>query len=334
MDAEALRVLDRPAAEDGTGPRPILIIGLTHRVGTNFLARVLSAHPECTEPTSLHEDFLISGLPHLERYVREVSRRWNPDWGAHARIPELRRRLGQSIVEFIRTDAGEPGKRPVLKTPTIYGVEHAASFIPQCDIVVLLRNGPDVVESALRSFGRRFEDLSRKWGAAAHHFRATVADGSAAQDDSVVVVRYEELMTDPQQALARIFDRTGLDPAVYDPTTVEELPLFGSSTERGKAGDVHWSPVEKPRDFNPLGRSRHWRRDAFVRFDWLTGGISEEIGYRLPYRYHDGPATRSWQVLRDQKARLPYRLRQRLRYTPDRHETKTGTAGRYSSSSR
>lgn len=106
---------DPPAC--GTPPS-ILVLGLTQRVGTNYLARLLHTHPDCTMPTTLHEDFLVSGLPHLNSFLHTVASGWKESWGARAKQPQLRSLLGAALADSSGTTQEIPasarccGRRP------------------------------------------------------------------------------------------------------------------------------------------------------------------------------------------------------------------------------
>lgn len=289
-------------------PRSILVLGLTQRVGTNYLARLLHTHPDCTKPTTLYEDFLVSGLPHLDSFLRTVASSWKETWGAREKEPQLRRLLAAALVEFVQSDTQDAQKRTILRTPSVEGLEYAADFFHDSDVLVLTRFGPDVVESAMKSFGWTFESACLRWGRAAR----SVADLMERQQETgrrgFTVIRYEDLAREPEACLRRIFDLVGLDPESFDFAAISDFPVYGSSVERGGKDKLHWQPVAKSKEFNPLGRSAHWTADAFRRFDWLTGGVSSRLGYDLPFTYQDRPLSRMLNRLRDQKPRLQQRL--------------------------
>lgn len=304
--------------------RPIFILGMTQRVGTNFLARALSQHPACTVPGTLHEDFLISRFPLLDEYVDVVQVSWNSEWGAREKTPQLRRKLGNAILDFILADAAEPDKRLIMKTPTIFGLALARMFIPESDIIVLIRNGPDVIESGMRTFEWQFEEACQMWGDAAHYLLELCNFDVNSESHPFMIVRYEDLVTDPDATFKRVLSYTKLDASDFDASTIHELPLYGSSTERGGADRVHWSPVPKPADFDPLKRSRGWSEEAFERFDWITRSVSTQLGYDIPHQYRDRMDRRFWYWLGEQKLRLPRRLQERLRYSPSRERSMGG----------
>ena len=305
---------ENPRAE--TAPRSILVVGLTQRVGTNYLGRLLNTHPDCTKPQTLYEDFLISGLPHLEGFVGTVASKWHEEWGARQKTPELRRLLGAAVSDFIRHDARNAGKRTVLKTPSVKGLEYAAEFLADCDVVVLSRFGPDVVQSAMTSFGWSFESACKRWGEAANYVADLAQQPQQSGRPAFLVVKYEDLVRETEETLRAVFEFVDLDPASFDFDGLGDFPVYGSSTARGGKEKVHWQPVAKPKDFNPLGRSANWSADAFRRFDWLTGGVSRRLGYDLPYSYEDRPLPRLVNRLRDQKPRLHWRLQPYLQYRP------------------
>jgi hypothetical protein len=95
-----------------------------------------------------------------------------------------------------------------------------------------------------------------------------------------LIVRYEDLWDDLEKELGKIFDFLDLNPTLYDFEAAAKLPVRGSSVF-GKVAedDVHWSPVEKDKDFNPIARWAHWPRSRHERFNWVAGKYLRECGY-------------------------------------------------------
>lgn len=295
---------------------PIMVLALMQRTGTNFLTRLLRTHPDCAEPKTLLEDFLVSEFDQLEAYAQNLNARWNPIWGAHERLDELRARLGGAVSDFLEADNADPGKRLVVKAPSADGVEHAHRFLPDTPIVMITRTGPCVVESGMRSFGWDFEKASWLWKGAVEHL--TAAQEARARDGAppMTVVKYEELVTDLEPTLRRICDAVDLDPNGFDFDTLRAFPVYGSSTDRGAEGDVNWNPVERPKAFDPLGRAKHWPAATFQRFDYLTNGLSRTLGYDLPATYEGGGSARLTQRLRTGLGRLPGAIGQAFSAAP------------------
>lgn len=291
-----------------------MILGLTQRVGTNYLARLLSTHPDCTSPSTLHEDYLASGLGQLDDYIRTVSAHWNEKWGALEKAPALKRGLGRAVADFIDDDSEDAGKRTVLKSPTVSGLAQVAEYLPQCDVLVLTRSGPDAIESGMKSFGWDFDEACRRWGEAAQRVVALMDRKDEHGRRNFMIVKYEDLITAPSDSLRSILDFLNLDSAKFDFSAIEDFPVYGSSVSRGGEAEVHWSPVERPKDFNPLGRAQHWTAGAFRRFDWITRSASASLGYELPYRCRKDLPSRCWQGLLDRRYRLRARLDRHLDY--------------------
>jgi protein-tyrosine sulfotransferase len=262
------------------GQRPILIFGLTPRTGTNFLWDLICLHPACApgrEP--IREDFFLECSELLAEFVQNVRSRWNPAWGAVSEdtVPELYASLGAALVAFLTVDHG---RRLVTKNPSVIGIERVFTFFPTAQVIILVRDGRAVIESCVRTFGWDADLAARRWATAA----ATALkflDDRPADDPSVRLVRYEDLVADPHQGMAQLLSFLDLDAAHYDPSAVEQLPVRGSSVFLGGKADVHWEPVERTPDFDPLRRWAHWTLEQHRRFAWLAGRQQVSLGYGL-----------------------------------------------------
>ena len=79
--------------------------------------------------------------------------------------------------------------------------------------------------------------------------------------------------------MRRILSHLDLDPLRYDFTAAGNVPVVGSSTFKRGAGPVHWLPVRKTDEFNPLARADHWNRKTHERFNWLAADCLKAFGY-------------------------------------------------------
>jgi len=43
---------------------------------------------------------------------------------------------------------------------------------------------------------------------------------------------------------------------------------------------VHWLPVEKTNDFDPINRTKHWSRMQHERFNWLAADELKYFDYK------------------------------------------------------
>jgi protein-tyrosine sulfotransferase len=256
---------------------PIFILGISQRSGTNFLFDLLRLHPDCGAPSIKWEDFLVDKSDLLVRYVSAVF----PGWRRRGTDPKvedlLYEQLGNGLIAVLTSRI--TAKRLVTKTPSVRNLNYFFKLFPRAYLLILVRDGRAVVESAVRTFGDSYETAMRKWARGADtilRFRQG-ADGLHA---NYLVVRYEDLWNKPEEELRRIFPVVGLDPGKYDFNAAINLPVRGSSTFHGKEEQrYHWMPVEKTADFDPLGRANNWSRSTHERFDWIAGEKLSSLGY-------------------------------------------------------
>lgn len=257
--------------------QPIFILGILPRCGTNFLWDLFTAHPDCAGVGPIHEDFLVYHARHLIEYADSVYKSWNRDWGAGESLRgQICENLGAGVCRFLMQQAA--GKRAITKTPRVDGLEHFFALFPHACLVILVRDGRAVVESGVKSFGWYRESAIRRWARSAERidaFNKKYGDS----DRRYCLVRYEDLWTDQENELRRIFKRFGLDADVYDFEGAAKLPLRGSSILRDTGKQIHWKPVEKPADFDALARFRHWGRARHLRFNDLAGTALGRFGY-------------------------------------------------------
>lgn len=288
---------------------PILVLGLMPRTGTNFLARLLATHSDCTSPTTLYEDFLVRGLPELQRFTETVAGCWQPHWPSHSRLDQLHRHLGDALIGFLQTDAKEAAKRPIFKSPSVIGLDLLDRFMPALDVVIVLRQGPATIESGMRSFGWDFETACRRWATAVRTVLEVSSQNQSQGLPALTLVRYEDLATDTDSEIRKVLPQIGLANDGFDFGRLADFPVFGSS----QAAKVHWKPVAMDADFNPLARAAGWPVQKFERFDRLTCGLSAELGYQLPHRYSGSRLSAIRHSLQDARQRLPWRLQSLLR---------------------
>lgn len=292
------------AASRTRAQKPIFILGVTYRAGTNHLGRLLELHPNCVLARPLFEDNLGRGLQHLEAYVHEtVHKRWSGEWlpttGADA---ALRESLGRGLIEFLlgmgdkewRSELFHPctvddqaprvrfDKRCVAKTPHPDNLERYSKYFPGCPCIALVRDGRSVVESLVQGFGWDFKTACQTWGWNSQTVIRALSDHDPARGSSILLVRFEDLVREPEPTLRRIMLHSGLDPALYPFDKATAAPVVGSSFHKDQ-GEVTWKEVERPKGFDPTCRHGHWTRVQHERFLWHTGDLLQQFGYE-PYQ--------------------------------------------------
>ncbi len=255
---------------------PIFIIGITQRCGTNFLYDLLNLHPDCSAPPLIWEDYLISTSGLLDSYVNSVSRIWARSQGDGLK-DELYRHLGDGLISFLNEQVDT--KRVITKTPSIHSLENFFKLFPRLRLLILVRDGRAVVESSVKSFGKSYEASIHKWATAADTI-LRFEQANRNTDFKYLIVRYEDIYSNPEQELGRIFAFLDLNAEVYDFGAAKNLPIRGSSNFHGKEKkSVHWEPVEKSSDFKPLQRWSHWGQALHKRFNWVAGQYLVQFGY-------------------------------------------------------
>jgi hypothetical protein len=286
---------------------PVLIFGLTPRTGTNYLWDLLCLHPGCApgrEP--IREDFFLDHADLLLDFVRSVRARWDPRWGevSDETLADLSSSIGQGLLDFLTVDTD---RRLVTKNPSVTNISDVFTLFPAAQVIVLVRDGRAVVESCVRTFAWDFDLATRRWAAAA----ATALrflNGRPPDDPAVRMMRYEDLVADPRGQMTQLLSFLGLDIAHYDLAAAERLPVRGSSVFRGGKTQVHWDPVERTLDFDPLLRWANWSAEHHRRFAWLAGRQHVALGYGLE---NTVPATTSARA-RQRLASARWRARHRV----------------------
>lgn len=260
-------------------PRPIFVLGIMQRSGTNYLWDLLAQHPDVVTRAPIFEDHLLQRADHLARYVDAVTAGWTDSWGVPPEEKDaLLRSLGDGIVAFL--NAKSDGARVVTKNPHVTNLELFPRLFPEADLAVVVRDGRNLVASGMRTFGWTHESATRRYAEAA---RTIVAfdDAHRGGDLRYRIVRYEDLVDRLEPTLLELLDAFGLDPSRYDVEAAKTLPVRGSSTLKAEGGDgtVHWQPVEKAEGFDPRRRYEDWTPYQRHRFALLAGEAQRALGY-------------------------------------------------------
>jgi hypothetical protein len=125
-----------------------------------------------------------------------------------------------------------------------------------------------------------FEQMTRIWAGNARLIHDFLREHQNDHPRRHLLVRYEDLVQNFRSELEKVLDFVGLDKDRYDFHAAENAPVRGSSILRADQGKVHWDPVQKSADFNPLERFRHWDAAKHRRFNWLAGAELRQLGYQ------------------------------------------------------
>lgn len=319
--------------------RPIFIFGCP-RSGTSLVSRVLDRHPRIAIPFESHVYHYLYcwidlfGDLHREARQRrlledilsmEDLRAWSPQPSVDRALAAVRRRDFHGVFEgLMRSWASDRGKpRWGEKTPqhTFFWREIRRGF-PDMQVLNVVRDGRDVALSYKRAFfgPKHVYPIARRWMS----FLRTAEEARAALGgESVVNVRYEDLLDDPEATVRQICAFLGedFDPAMLTPQ--HEASLYPTD-DRNKMN------LRRP---ILTGNAQKWRVEMTERdrkiFESTAGDVLERYGYErtrrgappsrmraLQYRYLEHAPVKALAILNNRKSQkiTMQRLRIYLRW--------------------
>ena len=270
----------------------IFILGIMPRSGTNFLSNLLQLHPECVPTEKVWEDYCVAHAHLLTGYSEAVTAHWDPAWGIGSKTADsFNIALGNGIGEFLHS--GEDHRRTIAKTPSVQNLHLFFRFFPDSPLLILVRDGRSIIESGVRSFGWRYESALH-WLVREARTIVEFIDQYPPQNHRYRIMRYEDLWSQPEEQVRKLLDFLGLDPQHYDFEQARQLPVRGSSEilENDRV-ELHWDPLDKTEDFDPLSRHRQWTDFMNYRYQQIAGSTMASLGYQRAY---DGPVHLSWKL--------------------------------------
>lgn len=277
-----------------------MIVGISRRSGTNYLASVLLCHRDCGAPSPpVLEDHLLRDAQLLERYAQRAARRWPRRWGSRDDASAaLAAALGSGLLSFLHDRSN--AARPVSRTPRAQNLRLARTFYRDADILLLVRDGRSVAASLSHAWHWTHDRSVKEWRRGAREILQFTATATGDVDGPrCLVVRYEDLVSDFEATVARVLEFTHLDPDGFDEVKAADLPVLGSSFLRDRDGPVTWDPIPRPADFQPNDRFRNWSRWKRQRFHWLAGEQQRALGYPTDVPRGSGRVFWIANVLRD-----------------------------------
>ena len=275
---------ERPVARTGRGG-PVFIMAPCQRSGTNWLAHILTDCGPFTmaDPARLPgEDWLLEHAGHLIRYctrtVGEWRNKWQPWTQDAARSAEAALALAEELGRGILRHVAGPNEqaRLLFHTPSVRNIVLGGHLFPDAQIVAIVRDGRDVVDSATSSWpSTTAEAWAKRWAAGvAELVRAVAADTGG----RILMLKYEDLYENPRQALDRVESHLRLCPGSIDLQKVSQLPVFGSSRLDG-GGDWSWSVERRSSGFRPIGKWKTWPQEKLRAVEAIAGGELRALGY-------------------------------------------------------
>ena len=260
----------------GSRPPAIILHGVMERSGTVFTGELLGLHADlCNYPReiyefpflrmsgdifALHKEF-ISGYEHNRDKISQY------DFLALS---------GLSMLAHLYA-AAPAGHRMLLKVPNSERLPYFYAAFPFENLIVLMRDGRDVVTSTIRTWANLgFSDVCRRWNYSAR--LVLQCNQKFLGRPSYYYARYEDVSRSSEQFVRAVCRQFGLDEDRYPFDKINELPLLGSSTER-PSKEVSWEPIQKPKEFQPIGRWKSWSEGQKRAFKKIAGQTLIDLGY-------------------------------------------------------
>lgn len=257
----------RPAACGGKESfRPVFVVGC-QRSGTTALAVMLDRHsriamlPETQFFWSYAErDRKCGGaMTHgaiveralADKFIRETHLTADEVLPVFRRYSPTHENLFRALMEAYAAHHGKA--RPAEKSCNhLFAVDRLLALYPEAKIICIIRDGRDVVRSIRNvPWGRSLPwgALCRKWKWFAGEWKRVERSTSA---DRFTIVRYEDLMAQPEAELRRLCDFIG---ETFEPTQLER----GTGTDVVPTYELGWKgkAMERP----DVNRAAAWKRN-------------------------------------------------------------------------
>ena len=276
-DARALRKIVFSIRGENYSPA-IIIHGVMPRSGTNYLSSLLQFHDDISHhPHRLWEFPLLTvadGCQYLQRdFIRTYRRN-----AEVLKEYEFAAVLAAGFMRHLQQLTG-PGKTMLLKSPHVEFIELFRILFPRDYLVLVLRDGRDVVASSLRTFTKGllrkgFQDYCREW----HYGAEAILRLDRNNDPRTLILRYEDMFADPVSNIRRVLEMTGLGESGFHFDKLDTMKVIGSS-ELSEGGRVDWHPRQRPATFKPVGRWHDWSNRRKRQFRTIAGKALIESGY-------------------------------------------------------
>lgn len=265
----------------GTANAPCLFLhGAMQRSGTVYAAKLINQHPDVHGyPNSLWELPFLKTTGHLldAQHLFFDAFKINKDkMGRNDLLPLF----GSAIVAYLNSFI-ENGKNVLIKEPSVDFLHYFDIVFPYEHLILLIRDGRDVVSSTIKTWPKAgFKQSCMRWRDSANMIWRYIEDHQNEKKDGgrFLFYKFEDILKEPSLFIKKICKKFNLHEERYPLEKVGQLTLQGSSTI--KVDDkVTWKGVEKPKNFNPIGRWGDWDSRKKTIFKKIAGDYLIKFGY-------------------------------------------------------
>lgn len=263
--------------------RVVFIVSALNRSGTNFLSDVICMNEKYYAVPGVDEDYLLRYSDHILAYVQRTLPHWSRPFRdtSHPAHSEILSGFGDLMLSTIERMAPRTNGVLVLKTPRPEGIRNVRYLFPDSRILIVDRDGRDVVDSFLRSFnGYNFTGAVQLWRDGVRELEAACSDFSDSEKaQQFLRVKYENVFSGDSQTLLSLNSFFGFDEGTITPESIGALPLRGSSVVRSGDGSLSWDEIPRPNAYDPRGKWRKWSWYKRRKFKFIAGDELRKLGY-------------------------------------------------------
>lgn len=265
----------RQARGNVYGPA-VMVHGIMPRSGTVYIGELLRRHPDLfAYPHQLWEVPALQLTGELRRLQDHFLRGYKPNLGKLG-DDDFVAVFGASIMAYLHQPAPSE-KRLLIKMPSVQYLNNFFSMFPFENLLILVRDGRDLVHSTLRTWKRlNFVQVCLRWNRSA---RIVLKTRKMLQDngcEGYLFVRYEDALRDAQGFVTDACKSFGLDAGRYPFDSIDSIKVIGSSKLEH---NVTWQFIKRPKNFAPVGYWENWSALRKTIFKAIAGRSLVELGY-------------------------------------------------------
>ena len=265
----------------GAGRGPVVFIhGIMPRSGTVYAGELLRLHPEISHyPHQLWEfpalQLTADILELQQKFLRGYKK--NRDKLGTAEFLPL---FGASLIAFLHEPI-PPDKRVLAKMPNVQYLNYFFSMFPHENLLILLRDGRDLVHSTLRTWPNlNFVQVCLRWNRSARMILNSLQYLNEEKTNGFLIAKYEDALENPEAFVREACCRFSLDVNTYPFEKIKWVRVVGSShLSKEKNKKVEWSFIRRPADFRPVAYWRNWSLLRKQVFKVIAGRSLMDLGY-------------------------------------------------------
>lgn len=260
----------------------IILYGVMSRSGTGYVGgtkTLLGLHPDILcHPNKLWEVPFLENSYLLKEFQEIFFKSYGFNIGkigANDFLPLF----GSAFINYLLYSLDNDYHKYISITrPSVEFLNYFFDIFPYENLLLLMRDGRDVVNSHFNTFSASFPDICVQWNDSAQMMLSFVRHYQEKKGERFLYVKFEDVVADPAGFIKRFCKHFHIDCSMYPFEKIASIPVVGSSTMKHN-DKVTWKPIKKPEGFNPVGRWTKWSNKKKRIFKKLAGQTLIEAGY-------------------------------------------------------